>query len=49
MDEKILIESPFVIKTLKLKRVEFANKIDQDEVAHDEPPHLFLYCVPSSL
>ena len=29
--------------------VEFANSIDPDEVAHDEPPHLNLHCLPSSL
>ena len=28
---------------------EFANSVDHDEVAHDEPPHLDLYCLPSSL
>ena len=28
---------------------EFANRIDLDEVAHYEPPHLDLHCVPSSL
>ena len=28
--------------------MEFANSIDLDEVAHNEPPHLDLNCVPSS-
>ena len=28
---------------------EFANTVDLDEVAHDEPPHLDLQCLPSSL
>ena len=28
---------------------EFANSIDLDEVAHNEPPYLDLYCLPSSL
>ena len=28
---------------------EFANNVDLDEVAHDEPPHLDLHCLPSSL
>ena len=28
---------------------EFANSIDIDEVALDEPPHLDLQCLPSSL
>ena len=25
---------------------EFANSIDLDEVAHNEPPHLDLHCFP---
>ena len=28
---------------------EFANSIDLGEVAHNEPPHLDLHCLPSSL
>ena len=28
---------------------EFANSVDLDEVAHDEPPHLDLHCLHSSL
>ena len=31
------------------KTAEFANSIDLDEVAHNEPPHLDLHCLPSSL
>ena len=31
------------------KTAEFANSIDLDEVDHSEPPHLDLYCLPSSL
>ena len=27
---------------------EFANSVDLDEVAHNEPPQLDLRCVPSS-
>ena len=27
----------------------FANSVDLNEVAHDEPPHLELHCLPSSL
>ena len=27
---------------------ESANSIDSDEVAHNEPPHLDLYCCPKS-
>ena len=28
---------------------EIANSLDLDEVAHNEPPHLDLHCLPSSL
>ena len=28
---------------------EFANSVDLHEVAHNEPPHLNLHCLPSSL
>ena len=28
---------------------EFANSVDLDEVAQNEPPHLNLLCLPSSL
>ena len=28
---------------------EIANSVDLDEVAHYEPPHLVLHCLPSSL
>ena len=28
---------------------DFVNRIDLDEVAHDEPPHLDVHCLPSSL
>ena len=32
-----------------MKLAKFANSIDLDEVAHNEPPHLYLHCLPSSL
>ena len=28
---------------------EFANSVDLDEVAQNEPPHLDVHCLPSSL
>ena len=28
---------------------EFANNVDLDEVAQNEPPHLDIHCLPSSL
>ena len=31
------------------KIAEFANSVDLDEVAHNEPPHLDRHCLPSSL
>ena len=31
------------------KIAEFANSVDHDEVAHNEPPQLDLHCLPSSL
>ena len=30
-----------------MKTVKFANSVDLDEVAHNEPPHLDLPCLPS--
>ena len=30
-----------------MNRVEFANCVDSDEVAHNEPSHLDLHCMPS--
>ena len=27
----------------------FANTVDQDEMAHNQPPHLDLQCLPSCL
>ena len=33
----------------EIKIAEFANSIDLVEVAHDEPPHSDLHCLPSSL
>ena len=36
-------------KAAKMKVAELANSIDPDEVAQNEPPHLNLCCLPSSL
>ena len=35
-------------KGLRVKTAIFANSINPDEVAHNEPPHLDLHCSPSS-
>ena len=32
-----------------MKIAEFANSADLDEVAHNDLPHLDLYCLPASL
>ena len=38
------------INSLKRQKIaEFANSIDLDEVAHIEPPHLDLLCLPPRL
>ena len=36
------------LKHQKMKIVEFANSVDPDEVAQNEPPYLVLHCLPSS-
>ena len=33
----------------EMKMTKFANSVDLDEVAHNEPPHLDLHCLASSL
>ena len=33
----------------ELKKVEFANSVDPDEVAHNEPPHQDVHCLLLSL
>ena len=40
---------PLTLQVPVTKIAEFANSLDLDEVAHDEPPHLHLHCLPSSL
>ena len=37
---------PFVLET---KIDKFANNVDHDEVAHNEPPHPDLQCFPYTL
>ena len=39
----------FTLYVPEMKIAEFANSVDLDEVAHYEPPHLDLHCLPSSL
>ena len=40
------LHSRTILKVPKIKIVEFANNIDPDKVAHIEPPHLDLWCLP---
>ena len=40
---------PLTLKVPETKIAEFANSVDLDEVAHDEPPHLDLHCSPIAL
>ena len=48
-----MLKNHFVQKTFltlkapKKKLVELANSVDPDDTAHNEPPHLDLYCLPS--
>ena len=37
-----------ILKAPKEKIVDFANSAAPAEVAHNEPPHLILHCLPSS-
>ena len=43
MNLNVLFQVPVMIIA------QFANSVDLDEVAHDEPPHLVLHCLPSCL
>ena len=38
-----------ILETPKMKIVECANSLGPDEAAHNEPPHLDLNCLSSSL
>ena len=41
------LNSALALKKPKMKIAKFANCVDPDEVAHYEPPHLDLHCLPS--
>ena len=47
-DISFITEMILNIKMPKTKIIEFANIVDPDEVAHNEPPHLDLQCLSSS-
>ena len=38
---------PKVFEPLNSIVAEFANSVDPDEAAHNEPPHLDSHCLPS--
>ena len=38
-----------ILNAPKTKIVEFANNVDPDEVAHNEPPYIGLHCLPTCL
>ena len=39
----------YTLQVPETKIAEFANSVDLDEVVHNEPSHLDLHCLPSSL
>ena len=41
--------SKLTLEVTEAKVAEFANSVDPDEVAHNEPPHLDLHYLLSSL
>ena len=43
---EIVVISKLTLKCQKMKTVAFANSVDADEVAHNEPSHLNLQCLP---
>ena len=43
------MDDVLTLKASEIKIIEFANSVDPDEVAHNEPPHLDLHCLPSNL
>ena len=36
----------FTLSVTETNMAEFANSVDLDEVAHNEPPYLDLHCLP---
>ena len=49
MDLIVLIIISLTLSVPETKIAECANSRDLDEVAHNEPPHPDLLCLPSSL
>ena len=44
-----LTESHLTLQVPETKIAEFANSTDLDQVSLNEPPHLDVYCLPSTL
>ena len=42
----VTLLNTYYLKCQKLKTDEFADSVDPDEVAHNEPPHLDLHSLP---
>ena len=49
MHSFFLLKKTISVFVLETHIAEFANSVDLDKVAHDEPPYLDLHCLPSSL
>ena len=47
--KKYLKVRDILLQVPKMNIANFANSVDLDEVAHDEPPHPDLPCLPSIL
>ena len=45
--ELTVLETYLVTIKYQKRKFEFENNVDPDEVAHYEPPHLDLYCLPA--
>ena len=45
----VRIVTLLTLEVPETKIVKFANSVDLDEVTHNEPPHLDLHCLSSSL
>ena len=43
----ILVISDYTLSALQTKTDNFANSVDPDETAHNEPSHQDLHCLPS--
>ena len=46
--EEVFFFSEMFLQATEMETVKFANSLDPNEVAHDEPPHLDLHCLPAN-